>query len=72
MINLRFIQRIIRAECSGLKNACEFSASTFVIFCNDRNIVLRCPNLQEMYNWMKTLHFHSNIVRGGSRISVVR
>lgn len=71
MINLRFIQKIIRAECSGLKNANEFSACTFVIFCNDRNIVLRCSNVQEMYNWMKALHFHSNVVRGGSRISVV-
>lgn len=72
MMNLRFIRKILRSESSDEEDLKRLGTNVFVIFCNDRNIVLRVPTINEMYHWIQALHFHCNIARGGDGSKLIR
>ena len=58
MIDLRQIRTISKVEVVG--------SYTFSIMTDDRNLIVRCASHAEMMGWIKALHIHSDIARGGS------
>jgi hypothetical protein len=63
MIDLKYIRSI-----SKLDNHGQFS---FVINSDERNLILRAANLTEMHAWIRALHMHADIARGGKGTMVV-
>lgn len=63
MVNLKFVRNISKVESSG--------SFTFNVSCPDRNLVLRCANAHELSGWMRALHMHADIARGGDGTNIV-
>eukprot|EP00600_Ochromonadales_sp_CCMP1393_P005575 CAMPEP_0174965784 /NCGR_PEP_ID=MMETSP0004_2-20121128/6627_1 /TAXON_ID=420556 /ORGANISM="Ochromonas sp., Strain CCMP1393" /LENGTH=595 /DNA_ID=CAMNT_0016214657 /DNA_START=80 /DNA_END=1867 /DNA_ORIENTATION=+ len=63
MINLRNVRSITKVETSG--------CFTFCVSNEDRNLILRASTYTEMSGWVKALHMHADIARGGTGMNVV-
>ena len=63
MVNLKHVRNITKVEISG--------CFTFCVTSEDRNLILRASSLTEMSNWIRTLHIHADIARGGTGMNVV-
>jgi hypothetical protein len=63
MVDLKYTRNITKLDCGGL--------CTFVVICQDRNIILRANALLEMNNWIRALHIQADIARGGSGMCIV-
>lgn len=64
MIDLKYIRSIMKLENQS-------TPFTFTIVSEERNIVLRCTSMVEMNNWIRALHIHADIARGGTGMMVV-
>ena len=64
MIDLKHVRNI--SVCA------EGGNTTFVVSCDERNLILRTSTYNEMKNWLRALHFYSDIARGGDGLSIVR
>lgn len=62
-INLKHVRSIAKVEISG--------CFTFCVTSEDRNLIMRAMSIMEMNNWIKSLHIHADIARGGSGMNVV-
>lgn len=64
MIDLRHVRNIsVSAEGGN---------TTFVVSSDDRNLVLRSwSSPSDMKNWLRALHFYSDLARGGDGLSIV-
>lgn len=63
MIDLKYIRAITKQEAQG--------QYAFLIESDERNIMLRAATLTDMSNWIRMLHMHADIARGGSGTAVV-
>lgn len=63
MVDLRHVRNISKIESPGMH--------TFAITCQDRNLILRANSAAEMNNWIRALHIHADIARGGTGMNVV-
>jgi hypothetical protein len=65
MVDLKYIRSIHKLENSAYGNY------TFLINCEERNLILRCTTSNEMNQWVRALHIQADIARGGTGMNVV-
>lgn len=63
MIDLRHVRSISKLEAS--------QPYAFCVTTDDRNLIVRSSGCTETNNWIKTLHIHADIARGGSGMNIV-
>lgn len=63
MVDLRYVRSITKVDING--------SFTFCVTSEDRNLILRSGSQAEMNNWVRALHIHADIARGGSGMNVV-
>ncbi len=65
MVDLKYVRSILKLENSAYGNY------AFLVTCEERNLILRCANMNDMNNWIRALHIQADIARGGSGMNVV-
>jgi hypothetical protein len=63
MVDLRHIRSVTKVDING--------AFTFCVSSEDRNLIMRASSAAEVNNWVRTLHMHGDIARGGTGMTIV-
>lgn len=63
MIDLRHVRSISKLEAA--------QPYSFCVTTDDRNLIVRSSGYTETNNWIKMLHIHADIARGGSGMNIV-